>query len=62
MTLPTFLLTIKLDTCAKFHDYRSNNDNVIMDEEGASWLGVQEKPKSNRVKKVSSSASTIVTA
>ena len=46
---------IKLDTCAKFYDHRSNNNKVMMEGPHAPpppppWLTVQKKPMSNRVK------------
>ena len=43
---------IKLDTCAKVHDHRSNNNKVMMGGGGPScptWLTVQKKPMSNKV-------------
>ena len=43
---------IKLDTCVKFHDHRSNNNKVMKGGPHSTppWLTVQKKPMSNRVK------------
>ena len=43
---------IKLDTCAKFHDHRSNNNKVMMGGPHAPppMTDGSKKPMSNRVK------------